>query len=107
METNDDNKAAPSVDVPRLVRKFFDLPLGTRFNYPGSKTVWVSLERHGCGKIAEWKDVDQWHVMQAICSVAESEEECRTIEVELVDLPNVPAVAHGVTAEPGPAKEKP
>lgn len=71
-----------------IVRKFFDLPLGTRFRYPGSKTVWVSLERHGCGKIAKWTDVDQWHVMQPICSVAESEEECRTIEVELVDLPN-------------------
>jgi hypothetical protein len=73
---------------PRLVRKFFDLPLGTRFCYPGSKIVWVSLERHGCGKIAQWTDVDQWHAMQAICSMAESEEECRTVEVELVDLPN-------------------
>lgn len=71
-----------------LVRKFFDLPLGTRFRYQGSEIVWVSLERHGCGKIAQWTDVDQWHVMQSICSVAESEDECRTIEVELVDLPN-------------------
>ena len=94
MANNDDNKAAPSVDVPRLVRKFFDLPLGTRFRYPGSKTVWVSLERHGCGKIAEWTDVDQWHVMQSICSVAESEEECRTIEVELVDLQNTQPHGH-------------
>lgn len=77
-----------AVDQPRFVRKFFDLPLGTRFRYQGSDVVWVSLERHGCGKIAKWTDVDQSHVMQAICSVAESEEECRVIEVELVDLPN-------------------
>lgn len=45
----------------------------------------------GCGKAAEWTDADQSPVMQAICSVAESEEECRTIEVEPVDLPNTEA----------------
>jgi|APGre2960657404_1045060.scaffolds.fasta_scaffold234457_1 hypothetical protein len=76
------------VDVPRLVRLFLDLPLGARFRYLGSKTVWVSIARHGCGTVAKWEGPNASPVLQSICSAAETLEECETLEVELVDLPS-------------------
>jgi hypothetical protein len=32
--------------------------------------------------------------MQSICAFAETKDECRTLEVEVVDLPNVKVMAH-------------
>jgi predicted type IV restriction endonuclease len=68
-----------------MIKKFIDLPLGTRFKYVDGSSVWVILEHHGYGKIARWTNVGQHKNDQTICSMADSEEECKTIEVELVD----------------------
>ena len=62
-------------------RKFFDLPLGTRFRYPGQEPIWVIIAHHDCGLIAEWRGIDGPRAMQSICSAAESENDCRALLV--------------------------
>lgn len=57
-------------------RRFRDLPLGTRFSYPGHDEVWVILERHGCGLIARWEGPNANSVFQSICSFEHSESAC-------------------------------
>ena len=68
-----------------LQRRFYDLPLGTRFRYIGYKEVWVVLERHGFGLIAKWQGVDGPTMGQQLCSLADTEEECKTLEVVIVE----------------------
>jgi hypothetical protein len=88
LEPGSQRESEGAVDQPQLVRKFFDLPLGTRFRYVGSDTVWVSIDRSGCGTIAKWAGIESSPAMQSICAFAETKDECRTLEVEVVDLPN-------------------
>lgn len=75
---------AVSPDPTLLRKKFFDLPLGTRFRHIGGKSDWIVLERHGCGKVAGYQPHDGWVAGQSIFSFADSEEECRTLEVDVV-----------------------
>lgn len=56
--------------------KIKDLPLGTRFRYVEGGKLWVLLERHGHGLIAEWaggvENCPRWpsgHPSQSICSI--------------------------------------
>lgn len=73
-----------------MTRRFQDLPLGTRFRYLGPKSlvdsIWVVLERHGCGLIAKWEGVDGPVAGQSICSFAETEAECQTLRVAVVEI---------------------
>lgn len=73
------------MSTPKLAR-FRELPIGTRFRYVGSDTTWVILERHGRGLIAKWHGPDH-DGTQEHCSFAYTEEECATIKVEVVVLP--------------------
>lgn len=70
------------------VRRFRDLPLGTRFRYKNGDAVWVVLERHGCGLIAKWGGIDGPTWGQSICSLTETETQCETLEVEVIDFAN-------------------
>lgn len=81
------NTEAPQGAVPLdcKVRRFQDLPLGTRFSYPGYTDVWVLLERHGCGKVARWQGLDGLVAGQAVCSFADTPEECATLKVIVHD----------------------
>lgn len=83
-----------------IIKKFFELPLGTRFKYIGGKDVWVSLARHDVGTVARYEPHDGYLAGQSICAFADSEEECRTMEVEVVD-----DVPNGARDVPPPAKE--
>ena len=78
--------SASPLDIP--VRRFCDLPLGTRFKYKDGSDVWVILERHGCGLIAKWEGVDGWVAGQSICSFEETPEACALGEVIVCDMPN-------------------
>jgi hypothetical protein len=69
----------------KTLRRFFDLPLGTQFRYPFFTTVWVVLSRHDCGEVAKWEGADASPALQSICSFADSEHECRTMEVEVAE----------------------
>lgn len=69
--------------VAPIIRKFHDLPLGTRFCYIGGKDEWVIIERHGCGLVARYQPHDGWAAGQSICSFADTEEECRSMKVEV------------------------
>jgi hypothetical protein len=73
-----------------IIKKFFELPLGTKFKYLGGKDVWVILERHGTGKVCKAEPHDGWVAGQQILSFADSEEECRQMEVEVVIPPAIP-----------------
>ncbi len=70
------------------LRKFDDLPLGTRFRYQGEgdQPVWVILENgFGYGKVAKWKGADDSHKLQVLCSAAESEQARFDLIVAVVD----------------------
>jgi hypothetical protein len=70
--------------MPTIRRKFCELPLGTRFRYIGGDTVWVALERHGRGRIAYYQPYNGWVAGQFICCFAATEEEAKTLEVEVI-----------------------
>lgn len=99
------SQATKAQAEPILLRKkFFDLPLGTRFRYVGGKEEWVVLERHGRGKVAGYQPHDGWVAGQSIFSFADSEEECRALEVDVVLAAPVakeaPAVLEGFELVP-------
>jgi hypothetical protein len=51
---------------------FNELPLGARFSYPDSEEVWIVLERHGRGKVAQWvPSVNKDH--QSLCSFSDDD----------------------------------
>jgi hypothetical protein len=84
-----ESKITPqSASLQRIVRRFRDLPLGTRIRNLSGGSVWVILQHHGCGIVTKWEGMDGPLAGQAICSQAETEAECATAEVEVVDLPN-------------------
>jgi hypothetical protein len=88
MKNNLPDQPAVSVGVrvQRPVRRFRDLPLGARIRNLSGGSVWVILQREGCGLVAKWEGIDGPIAGQSICSQAETEAECATVEVEVVDL---------------------
>ena len=70
-----------------VLMRFFDAPLGCRFRHPGSDRVWIKLSDDDCGLIAEY---DARHIQRAvwygqqICSFAETLEDVRTLEIEVL-----------------------
>jgi hypothetical protein len=85
--------ALSNLEQEPVIRKFIDLPLGTRFRYLGGKDIWVVLERHGCGLVAGYQPHDGWVAGQSICSFADTEEQCKSLEVEVVSHPIAPVAA--------------
>lgn len=72
--------------VPVSLMHFIDLPLGTRFKYlADDSTIWVILDRSGCGLIASWNGVETPVNDQHICSAAETREELLMMIVAVVE----------------------
>ena len=70
------------------VELFRNLPLGTRFRYPGQPEIWVVLDRLGhdyCGLVIQWKGVDGPTHGQSICSATDTPQECEQLKVEVVE----------------------
>lgn len=67
-------------------RKFCELPLGTRFRYAGTVDVFVVLERHGRGLVADDVPPDASAALQGIYTAADSEAACASLEVEVLDV---------------------
>lgn len=76
---------APQVSPKPRLRKFCELPLGTRFRYKNGTDVWVVLESWGRGKVACWTGSDGWTIGQSICCAADGEGETKKLEVEVVE----------------------
>ncbi|MFA6199059.1 MAG: hypothetical protein WC679_01470 [Bacteroidales bacterium] len=62
------------------VVQLFKLSLGARFSYVGDERIWVLLERTGCGIMAEYSN-QLGHLGQQVCSIDDSPEELRLLEV--------------------------
>ena len=75
---NSDKKAEPKL------ARFVDLPLGTRFRYPGQNQDFVILGHRGCGEIVVWQGPETSARWQEVCSLTATKEECATIKVEVV-----------------------
>lgn len=71
--------------APSKLQRFITLPLGTRFKYKNGDVIWVVLKRHGCGLIAEWRGNDGIANSQAICSFANTPDECQTEDVWVIN----------------------
>lgn len=71
------------------LRKLFDLPLGSRFRYPGKPTVYVFLYRADCGLVGDEPDESKHRVWQGLYSAAESRHEFENLMVELVRVKHV------------------
>ena len=71
-----------------LKHRFCDLPKGTRFKYPGSDRVWISIECHGDGLVAEEinpKDIIKGaHNWQSLCCFVDGDEWTLQSEVEVI-----------------------
>lgn len=77
--------ASGNVSLERGVRRpVVDLPLGTRFRYLGSETVWVLLSHEDCGICAKWQGIDGPVMGQSICSVAEDRDGFILMHVDAV-----------------------
>ena len=63
---------------------FKHLPLGARVKYVGGSTVWVVLQKHGCGLVAEWKGNILEYVGQSICSAENTEAKADALLVILL-----------------------
>jgi hypothetical protein len=66
--------------------KLFDLPLGSRFRYPGRERVYVLLDRGACGLVADAPRDDTPKQFQGMYSAADSVSECRELMVEFVPV---------------------
>ena len=81
------DQTEPAVAQPILtvqLRKFIDLPLGTRFRYQEWPDERIVIERHGCGLVADGDLSVVPAALQGIYSAAESEQACRELEVIVV-----------------------
>ncbi len=67
------------------LKKFVDLPLGTKFRHEDGKDVYVVLETHGRGKVAEYQGVNGCFATQCVYSAGSDEEETRALEVIVVE----------------------
>jgi len=47
--------AVAKLQLQRLVMRFKDLPIGTRFKYPDSDNIWVAIQTYGDGLIVKWE----------------------------------------------------
>lgn len=63
---------------------FRHLPLGARFRYTEHLDVFVVLERHGCGKVADWEGNTLQNPFQGIYNAANSDAECEALRVILL-----------------------
>jgi hypothetical protein len=74
-----------------IVMRFIDAPMGCRFRYKASDPqlarIWIKLDIRGTGGIAEynpqWMKTPNWNGQQ-ICSFADTEEEMRAMEIEVI-----------------------
>lgn len=70
------------------IRKFIDLPLGTRFQYQNGKQQWIIISHYNgwleCGLIASWQGIDGPISGQSICSATETPEELKELEVIVI-----------------------
>lgn len=82
------NEATKTVDQSEpIIKRFRELPLGTRFKYLEGNQVWVILERYGDGKVAAWDGIDNGGrrlAFQSLCSAAESNSDCEDLTVVVV-----------------------
>lgn len=64
--------------------RFLDLPLGARFRYAEHPdTLWVVIDKSGCGTIASW--TDEYTVAgQRVCSAVDKPEELLSLGVMFV-----------------------
>jgi len=80
--------AAAGCPNERIVMRFMDCPLGTRFRYKEHKIpVYVILSHYGeggCGLVAKWEGVNSGARMQQIFSAENSEIECKNLEIVIV-----------------------
>lgn len=68
------------------LRKISTLPLGTRFRYPGTKQVFVLLDRCDFGLCAHWDGVDGPVKLQEVFSVVGDDKgPIADFEVEVVE----------------------
>lgn len=84
----DERTAETSGQIAPVVRRFRQLPLGTRFRYrdgAAGDSVFVILERHGCGLIAKWQGINGPVEGQQLSCLAETEELCESAEVDVVE----------------------
>ena len=62
----------------RIVMPFGSLALGARFSYIDSDRVWIKLNNHGCGTVAEYDSEmishEKW-IWQSLCSAKETDDE--------------------------------
>lgn len=78
-----------SAPVAGVVMPFIEAPMGCRFRYvsPKSDRVWIKLGIEGCGTIAEYDPrfalTRNWNGQQ-FCSFADTEEQMRTLEIEVL-----------------------
>jgi hypothetical protein len=63
------------------MKRFKDLPLGTRFRYNADSAVFVILEHFDCGLVAKWDGLDGPTTSQGVYSAADSEATCDALEV--------------------------
>lgn len=85
-------------DRELMLKKIKDLPLGTRFRYPGSTSLWVLLEHRGSfglGLIAEWTGLERpalWPKgvphQSLCCIVDETQGDVMEFEVEVREEDN-------------------
>jgi len=67
------------------LRKFKDLPLGTRFKYTEDGACWVILDKSKYGLIAAWTGNFADITTQNICSAVAELYELQELEVFVVD----------------------
>lgn len=82
------------------IKRFYDLPLGTRFKYLPeqleSEQVFVVLENWGLGLIAKWNGVESGPVNQVL-AFADSLADAMNWNVQVVDTADIPTA--GETSE--------
>jgi hypothetical protein len=86
--TGQQSDAIAATPAAPLIRKFVDLPLGTRFKYQNHADTYVVLETWGNGKVAMYP-VLGLRALQGVYTATDTEAECRALEVEVI--PDTPA----------------
>ena len=77
--------------LTQVLHLYDTLPYGTRFRYQDGGDLWVKLPDYSSsdvrtGLIAKWSGFDAGHLAQSLCSLAETEEERKTMHVIVVDV---------------------
>lgn len=66
------------------IRRFLDLPLGTRFQYLNVYEQWVIIDRCNEGTVVSWEGVDGPISGQRTCSAVETVKELERLKVIVV-----------------------